>query len=209
MQSVRTDCITRPDLSRSTRAQGQPGPAGRAPPPDPRRRAGLFRPLRVRGRHRTPARRRDRPVPGGHLPPLPGQGLPLPGGRRGRRGRHGGDGGAQRPGPGHVGPARPGRPPRRRLAGSAPNWRCPGGSAPIPSSRSGGPPGPRRSPRATRERLERQRAAGVLRDDVPVEVLAQFLELAYDGLVRHLAMGGPTEQLGPVLDLVESTVRRR
>jgi len=63
--------------------------------------------------------------------------------------------------------------------------------------------------RATRERLERQRAAGVLRDDVPVEVLAQFLELAYDGLVRHLAMGGPTEQLGPVLDLVESTVRRR
>src|SRR5690606_35849152 len=47
--------------------------------------------------------------------------------------------------------------------------------------------------RATRERLARQRAAGALRDDVPIEVLAQFLELAYDGLVRRLAMGRPTD----------------
>lgn len=62
--------------------------------------------------------------------------------------------------------------------------------------------------RATRERLARQRAAGALRDDVPIEVLAQFLELAYDGLVRRLAMGRPTDQLGPVLDLIEATVRR-
>jgi len=62
--------------------------------------------------------------------------------------------------------------------------------------------------RATRERLARQRAAGTLRDDVPIEVLAQFLELAYDGLVRRLAMGRPTDQLGPVLDLIEATVRR-
>jgi len=62
--------------------------------------------------------------------------------------------------------------------------------------------------RATRERLARQHAAGALRDDVPVEVLAQFLELAYDGLVRRLAMGRPTDQLAPVLDLIESTVRR-
>jgi AcrR family transcriptional regulator len=61
---------------------------------------------------------------------------------------------------------------------------------------------------ATRDRLDRQREAGVLRDDVPVSVLAQFLELAYDGLVLHLAMGRPTEHLGPVLDLVEAAVRR-
>jgi AcrR family transcriptional regulator len=61
---------------------------------------------------------------------------------------------------------------------------------------------------ATRDRLARQRDAGVLRDDVPVSVLAQFLELAYDGLVLHLAMGRPTEHLGPVLDLVEAAVRR-
>src|SRR5262245_38668016 len=39
---------------------------------------------------------------------------------------------------------------------------------------------------ATRERLQRQRDAGVLREDVPVDVLTQFLELAYDGLVLHL-----------------------
>jgi len=61
---------------------------------------------------------------------------------------------------------------------------------------------------ATRERLRRQRAAGVLRDDIPVEVLARFLELAYDGLVLALAMGRPAEELGRVLDLVEAAVRR-
>ncbi|HEY8471634.1 MAG TPA: helix-turn-helix domain-containing protein [Natronosporangium sp.] len=61
---------------------------------------------------------------------------------------------------------------------------------------------------ATRERLTRQREAGVLRDDVPLDVLAQFLELAYDGLVLHLAMGRPADHLGPVLDLVEAAVRR-
>jgi hypothetical protein len=61
---------------------------------------------------------------------------------------------------------------------------------------------------ATRERLVRQREAGVLRADVPVVVLAQFLELAYDGLVLHLAMGRPATDLGAVLDLVEAAVRR-
>jgi TetR/AcrR family transcriptional regulator, transcriptional repressor of aconitase len=61
---------------------------------------------------------------------------------------------------------------------------------------------------ATRERLERQREAGALRDDVPVEVLTQFLELAYDGLVLHLAMGRPAGELSRVLDVVEGSVRR-
>ncbi len=63
--------------------------------------------------------------------------------------------------------------------------------------------------KATRERLERQREAGVLRTDVPVDVLQRFLELAYDGLVLHLAEGRPADDLGPVLDLVEEAVRRR
>jgi AcrR family transcriptional regulator len=62
---------------------------------------------------------------------------------------------------------------------------------------------------ATRGRLERQREAGVLRDDVPVEVLTQFLELAYDGMVLHLATGRPPGELSRVLDLVEEAVRRR
>jgi len=61
---------------------------------------------------------------------------------------------------------------------------------------------------ATRDRLRRQREAGVLRDDVPLAALAQLLELAYDGLVLHLAMGRPADHLRPVLDLVEETVRR-
>ncbi len=61
---------------------------------------------------------------------------------------------------------------------------------------------------ATRERLLRQREAGNLRDDVGVDVLTGFLELVLEGLVSHLAMGLPDDDLGPVLDLVEETVRR-
>ncbi|MFV2087242.1 TetR/AcrR family transcriptional regulator [Micromonospora sp. LOL_021] len=61
---------------------------------------------------------------------------------------------------------------------------------------------------ATRDRLGRQRDAGVLRDDVPIDVLARFLELAYDGLVLQLAMGRPGSDLGAVLDIVEEAVRR-
>ena len=61
---------------------------------------------------------------------------------------------------------------------------------------------------ATRSRLERQAAAGVLRDDVPVPVLARYLELVLEGLVSHLAMGRPTADLPAVLDVVERAVRR-
>lgn len=61
---------------------------------------------------------------------------------------------------------------------------------------------------ATRARLQRQREAGNLRDDVDVDVLTAFLELVLEGLVSHLAMGLPADDLDPVLDLVEETVRR-
>lgn len=61
---------------------------------------------------------------------------------------------------------------------------------------------------ATRERLERQREAGNLRDDIDVAVLTSYLELVLEGLVSHLAMGLPADDLEPVLDLVESSVRR-
>ncbi len=61
---------------------------------------------------------------------------------------------------------------------------------------------------ATRDRLQRQREAGVLRADVPIGILAQFLELAYDGLVLHLATGRPVQDLEAVLNLVEAAVRR-
>ncbi|ALE73272.1 Transcriptional regulator, TetR family [Pseudonocardia sp. Ae168_Ps1] len=60
---------------------------------------------------------------------------------------------------------------------------------------------------ATRARLERQAAAGALRDDVPVPVLAQYLELVLEGLVSHLAMGLPADDLDAVLDVVENGVR--
>ena len=62
--------------------------------------------------------------------------------------------------------------------------------------------------RATAERLERQREAGVVRDDVPVALLADFLRLVLDGLVSSLAAGMPSEHLSGVLDLVEDAVRR-
>lgn len=62
---------------------------------------------------------------------------------------------------------------------------------------------------ATRARLRRQLDAGVIRSDVPLETLARFLELAYDGLVLHLATGRPADDLEPVLNLVEAAVRKR
>jgi TetR/AcrR family transcriptional regulator, transcriptional repressor of aconitase len=61
---------------------------------------------------------------------------------------------------------------------------------------------------ATMHRLQRQRDAGNLRDDLPIPVLAGYLELVLEGLVSHLAMGLPADDLGPVLDLVEESVRR-
>jgi hypothetical protein len=61
---------------------------------------------------------------------------------------------------------------------------------------------------ATRARLLRQREAGKLRDDIDVNVLTAYLELVLEGLVSHLAMGLPADDLEPVLDLVEQSVRR-
>lgn len=61
---------------------------------------------------------------------------------------------------------------------------------------------------ATRSRLARQATAGVVRDDVPVAVLAGYLELVLEGLVSSLAVGSPTPDLEAVLDVVERSVRR-
>ena len=62
---------------------------------------------------------------------------------------------------------------------------------------------------ATTARLQRQRQVGVVRDDVPLPILVDFLRLALDGLVSGLAAGMPTDHLSGVLDLVEDAVRRR
>ena len=61
---------------------------------------------------------------------------------------------------------------------------------------------------ATKARLQWQRESGNLRDDVDVDVLTAYLELVLEGLVSHLAMGLPADDLGPVLDVVEESVRR-
>ncbi|MCW2723356.1 MAG: TetR family transcriptional regulator [Frankiales bacterium] len=62
---------------------------------------------------------------------------------------------------------------------------------------------------ATEERLLRQREAGILRDDVPIPILADFLRLVLDGLVSSRATGMPVDHLDGVLDLVEDAVRKR
>lgn len=61
---------------------------------------------------------------------------------------------------------------------------------------------------ATRTRLARQRDIGKVRDDVPLDVLGGYLELVLEGVLAHLATGLPADDLAPVLDLVESAVRR-
>lgn len=61
---------------------------------------------------------------------------------------------------------------------------------------------------ATVGRLERQREAGRLRDDLPTEVLVDYLDLVLDGLIARLASGHAEKKLGRVLDLVEESVRR-
>ena len=66
---------------------------------------------------------------------------------------------------------------------------------------------------ATSARLKRQRAAGIVRDDVPLELLVDFLRLVFDGLVSALAAGPGSgmrpSHLSGVLDLVEDAVRQR
>jgi AcrR family transcriptional regulator len=62
---------------------------------------------------------------------------------------------------------------------------------------------------ATTARLQRQRKAGIVRTDVPLPILVDFLRLALDGLVSGLAAGMPTDHLPGVLDLVEGAVRTR
>ena len=61
---------------------------------------------------------------------------------------------------------------------------------------------------AVRDRLERGREAGSVREDLDVDVLVSFLSLLLDGLVLHRAMDLPTDRLDAVLDLAESVVRR-
>jgi TetR/AcrR family transcriptional regulator, transcriptional repressor of aconitase len=58
-------------------------------------------------------------------------------------------------------------------------------------------------------RLRRQREAGVVRSDVPIPVLTRYLELAFEGLVSHLAMGLSADDLRAALDIVESSVRHQ
>lgn len=61
---------------------------------------------------------------------------------------------------------------------------------------------------ATHDRLRRQKQVGRLRDDVPSEVLATYLDLVLDGLVARLASGEDPRRLSAVLDLVEVSVRQ-
>lgn len=61
--------------------------------------------------------------------------------------------------------------------------------------------------RAVRQRLIRQREAGVVRSDIPIDVLASYLELSFEGLISYLARGLPAGELRAVLDMVEASVR--
>ncbi len=62
---------------------------------------------------------------------------------------------------------------------------------------------------ATVARLERRKAEGRLRDDVPTEVLLGYLDLVLDGLIARIASGHASDNLSAVLNLVEESVRRQ
>ncbi|EOM75017.1 TetR/AcrR family transcriptional regulator [Rhodococcus rhodnii] len=62
---------------------------------------------------------------------------------------------------------------------------------------------------ATIARLAAQKEADRLRDDVPTDVLVEYLDLVLDGLIARLAAGNASSDLSAVLDLVENSVRRR
>ncbi|RNE49172.1 TetR/AcrR family transcriptional regulator [Corynebacterium alimapuense] len=62
---------------------------------------------------------------------------------------------------------------------------------------------------AVEDRLSQLAADGRMRTDVSADVLHTYLETVLDGFITRLASGGSTEGLEEVLDLVESTVRKR
>ncbi|MEV6067684.1 helix-turn-helix domain-containing protein [Nocardia sp. NPDC052001] len=62
---------------------------------------------------------------------------------------------------------------------------------------------------ATVARLERRKAEGALRDDVPTTVLLGYLDLVLDGLIARIASGHANDNLAAVLDVVEASVRRK
>ncbi|MRH87774.1 TetR family transcriptional regulator [Nocardia sp. SYP-A9097] len=62
---------------------------------------------------------------------------------------------------------------------------------------------------ATVARLERRKAEGALRDDVPTTVLLGYLDLVLDGLIARIASGHANDNLSAVLDVVEASIRRQ
>ena len=61
---------------------------------------------------------------------------------------------------------------------------------------------------AVRERLRDNADADRLREDVPLDTLATYLETVTDGLIGRIANGEGTEGLGGMLDLVEQSIRK-
>ena len=58
-------------------------------------------------------------------------------------------------------------------------------------------------------RLEAARAAGELRDDIPLESVGMFVGLLMDGLALRLAAGFPAPKADTILELVESAIGGR
>ncbi|HIW96567.1 MAG TPA: TetR/AcrR family transcriptional regulator [Candidatus Corynebacterium gallistercoris] len=63
--------------------------------------------------------------------------------------------------------------------------------------------------RVVRDRLQEQRAAGRLRQDVDVDTIAQVLELMLDGVLAQLSQGSSPEGIPEALDMVENTIRHQ
>jgi AcrR family transcriptional regulator len=55
-------------------------------------------------------------------------------------------------------------------------------------------------------RLEAARAAGEIRDDVPLQTIGRFVGIVLDGLALRLAAGFPAPDAAEILELVESAI---
>ena len=184
-------------------AEGDGGAQGGPPRADPRGRPARVRAARLRGRDGRAARGGDRSLPRRDLQLLREQGGAL---RRARRGAR--PTGSSRSGSSRA-TARCSRRSRTRMrTGSPSRSRRRAGSARTSGSGSRSRGSSRRRESAARVAVRRGCGAST-RDDVPIEVIAQFLGMLANGVAFARVTDDPMPDLDQLMTLIETGVAPR